>query len=59
MRHPPGATLDWELDWTAPWKHLVEESRTWSLREVSEAPVGDGIFVAPSWIDRSDLHPER
>ncbi|MFD0252712.1 hypothetical protein ACFVGX_17545 [Streptomyces sp. NPDC127113] len=31
--------LDWELDWTAPWEYLVEESRT--------------------WIDRTDLHPER
>ncbi|MFJ7044785.1 HEAT repeat domain-containing protein [Streptomyces sp. NPDC101112] len=51
--------LDWELDWTAPWEHLVEESRAWSLLEASEAPVGDDIFVAPSWIDRSDLYPER
>ncbi|MET8899382.1 HEAT repeat domain-containing protein [Streptomyces sp. NPDC004538] len=24
-----GPALDWELDWTAPWEHLVEESRTW------------------------------
>ncbi|MCL6734947.1 HEAT repeat domain-containing protein [Streptomyces neyagawaensis] len=54
----PGTTLDWELDWTAPWEHLVEESRAWSLREASMASVGDGIFVAPSWIDRSDLHLE-
>ncbi|MGW2109694.1 HEAT repeat domain-containing protein [Streptomyces sp. NPDC001948] len=51
--------LDWELDWTAPWEHLVEESRTWSLLEASEAPAGDNIFVAPTWIDRTDLHPER
>ncbi|ROQ34144.1 hypothetical protein EDD98_3178 [Streptomyces sp. PanSC19] len=51
--------LDWELDWTAPWEHLVEESRVWSLPEASEAPVGDDIFVAPTWIDRTDLHPER
>ncbi|MER6613869.1 HEAT repeat domain-containing protein [Streptomyces xantholiticus] len=51
--------LDWELDWTAPWEHLVEESRTWSLLEASEAPAGDNIFVVPTWIDRTDLHPER
>ncbi|MFI7287492.1 HEAT repeat domain-containing protein [Streptomyces anulatus] len=49
--------LDWELDWTAPWQHLVEESRTWSLLEASEAPTGDDIFVAPTWIDRTDLRP--
>ncbi|WP_240496204.1 HEAT repeat domain-containing protein [Streptomyces torulosus] len=54
-----GTALDWELDWTAPWEHLVEESRAWSLLEASEAPVGDDIVVVPSWIDRSDLHPER
>ncbi|WP_327133408.1 HEAT repeat domain-containing protein [Streptomyces sp. NBC_01343] len=54
-----GPSLDWELDWTAPWKHLVEESRTWSLLEASEAPAGDNIFVAPTWIDRTDLYPER
>ncbi|WP_234323608.1 hypothetical protein [Streptomyces sp. NRRL F-2580] len=54
-----GTALDWELDWTAPWEHLVEESRTWSLLEASEAPVGDNIFVAPTWIDRTDLFPER
>ncbi|MFE1287525.1 HEAT repeat domain-containing protein [Streptomyces sp. NPDC058751] len=51
--------LDRELDWTAPWEHLVEESRTWSLLEASEAPVGDNVFVAPTWIDRTDLYPER
>ncbi|MFI2370939.1 HEAT repeat domain-containing protein [Streptomyces sp. NPDC018833] len=50
--------LDWELDWTAPWEHLVEESRTWSLLEASEAPAGDNIFVVPTWIDRTDLRPE-
>ncbi|MFF3729570.1 HEAT repeat domain-containing protein [Streptomyces sp. NPDC002476] len=54
-----GTGLDWELDWTAPWEHLVEESRTWSLLEASEAPVGDNIFVTPIWIDRTDLNPER
>ncbi|XES00789.1 hypothetical protein HEP87_33935 [Streptomyces sp. S1D4-11] len=54
-----GTGLDWELDWTAPWEHLVEESRTWSLLEASEAPVGDNILVAPTWIDRTDLCPER
>ncbi|MFB7030368.1 MULTISPECIES: hypothetical protein [unclassified Streptomyces] len=54
-----GPALNWELDWTAPWEHLVEESRTWSLLEASEAPVGDDVFVAPTWIDRTDLHPER
>ncbi|MGZ3101204.1 HEAT repeat domain-containing protein [Streptomyces sp. H72] len=41
------------------WEHLVEESRTWSLLEASEAPGGDNIFVAPTWIDRTDLYPER
>ncbi|MFJ5077673.1 HEAT repeat domain-containing protein [Streptomyces sp. NPDC088553] len=51
--------LDRELDWTAPWEHLVEESRTWSLLEASEAPTAANIFVAPTWIDRSDLYPER
>ncbi|MGW3402605.1 HEAT repeat domain-containing protein [Streptomyces zhihengii] len=54
-----GPGLDWELDWAAPWEHLVEESRTWSLLEASEAAVGDNIFVAPTWIDRTDLYPER
>ncbi|MFE6663443.1 HEAT repeat domain-containing protein [Streptomyces sp. NPDC057697] len=54
-----GPDLNWELDWTAPWEHLVEESRTWSLLEASEAPAGSNIFVAPNWIDRTDLHPER
>ncbi|MFJ6849699.1 hypothetical protein ACIQM3_04035 [Streptomyces sp. NPDC091271] len=51
--------LDWQLDWSVPWEHLVEESRTWSLLEASEAPVGDNIVVAPTWIDRTDLYPER
>ncbi|MCY0923489.1 MULTISPECIES: hypothetical protein [unclassified Streptomyces] len=54
-----GTGLDWELDWTAPWEHLVEESRTWSLLEASETPTGSNIFVAPTWIDRTDLYPER
>jgi hypothetical protein len=54
-----GTAPDWELDWTAPWEHLVEESRTWSLLEASEAPAGDNVFVAPAWIDRTDLYPER
>ncbi|MCQ4200721.1 HEAT repeat domain-containing protein [Streptomyces coelicoflavus] len=54
-----GPDLGWELDWTAPWEHLVEESRTWSLLEASEAPTGDNVFVAPTWIDRTDLYPER
>ncbi|MEU8772660.1 HEAT repeat domain-containing protein [Streptomyces sp. NPDC048606] len=53
-----GTSLDRELDWDAPWEHLVEESRTWSLLEASEAPIGDDVLVAPTWIDRSDLHPE-
>lgn len=53
-----GTSLDWELDWTAPWEHLVEESRTWSLLEASEAPCGDDIFVTPTWIDHTDLHPD-
>ncbi|MFK0010729.1 HEAT repeat domain-containing protein [Streptomyces sp. NPDC091027] len=54
-----GPGLDWELDWTAPWEHLVEESRAWSLLEATEAPVADNVFVAPTWIDRTDLYPER
>jgi hypothetical protein len=54
-----GPALDWELDGTAPWEHLVEESRTWSLLESSEAPIGSNIFVAPTWIDRTDLCLER
>ncbi|RVU15577.1 HEAT repeat domain-containing protein [Streptomyces antnestii] len=54
-----GTALDWELDWTMPWEHLVEESRTWSLLEASEARASDNIYVAPIWIDRTDLYPER
>ncbi|MFE4958744.1 hypothetical protein ACFRCW_33110 [Streptomyces sp. NPDC056653] len=23
-----GSGLDWDLDWTAPWEHLVEEARS-------------------------------
>lgn len=53
-----GTGLDWELDWTASWEHLVEESRAWSLLEASEAPVGENVFVAPTWIDRTDLYLE-
>lgn len=53
----PGTGLDWELDWTAAARELVEEARTWSLLEASEAPVGGNIFVAITWIDRTDLHP--
>ncbi|MEU0304023.1 HEAT repeat domain-containing protein [Streptomyces sp. NPDC006175] len=51
--------LDWELDWSAPWEHLVEKSRTWSLLEASEAPVGDNTFVVPTCIDRTDLYPDK
>jgi hypothetical protein len=51
--------LDWELDWSAPWEHLVEKSRTWSLLEASEAPVGDNTFVVPTWTDRTDLYPDK
>lgn len=54
-----GTGLEWELDWASPWEHLVEESRAWSLLEASEALVDDDIFVAPTWIDRTDLYPER
>ncbi|MEU6757171.1 HEAT repeat domain-containing protein [Streptomyces sp. NPDC046685] len=54
-----GPGLDWQFDWRAPWEHLVEEARAWSLPEAIEAPAGDDIFVAPAWIDRNDLHPER
>ncbi|MDV9191056.1 hypothetical protein R6L23_23080 [Streptomyces sp. SR27] len=50
-----GTGLDREPDWTAPWEHLAEESRTRSLLEASAAPAGDDIFVAPTWIDRTDL----
>ncbi|MGX8277955.1 MULTISPECIES: hypothetical protein [unclassified Streptomyces] len=53
-----GTGLYWELEWTAPWEHRVEESRTWSLLEAFEAPAGDNIFVAPTWIDRADVRPE-
>ncbi|WP_406408802.1 hypothetical protein [Streptomyces sp. NBC_01643] len=42
-----GSGLDWDLDWTAPWEHLVEEARSWSLLEATETPFGDNIFVAP------------
>ncbi|GGS26110.1 hypothetical protein AB0E75_07655 [Streptomyces griseoviridis] len=52
-----GTALEWELDWTAPWEQLVEKARTWSLLEASEAPVGDNVLVAPTWIDRTDLRP--
>ncbi|MFD4970263.1 hypothetical protein [Streptomyces sp. NPDC058424] len=31
---------------------------TQSLLEADEAPVGDDIFVAPTWMDRTDLDPE-
>ncbi|MFI6120115.1 HEAT repeat domain-containing protein [Streptomyces sp. NPDC051064] len=55
----PNTSPDWEPDWTAPWEHLVEEARAWSLLEATEAPVGENIFVTPTWIDRTDLHPER
>ncbi|MFE5910849.1 HEAT repeat domain-containing protein [Streptomyces wedmorensis] len=51
--------LGWELDWTAPWEHLVEESRTWSLLEASESPADSDVFVTPTWIDRADLFLER
>ncbi|MEV0871332.1 HEAT repeat domain-containing protein [Streptomyces sp. NPDC049950] len=54
-----GPGPDRGLDWTAPWQHLVEESRTWPLLEASGAPTDDTIFVAPTWIDRTDLSPER
>ncbi|MFE3630762.1 hypothetical protein [Streptomyces goshikiensis] len=53
-----GTGLDWELGWIAPWQHLVEESRTWSLLEASESPAGSNVFVAPTWIDRADLFLE-
>ncbi|MFJ3900849.1 hypothetical protein [Streptomyces sp. NPDC090025] len=44
-----GTDLDWEPEWTAPWEHLVEESRTWPLLGASaSAPTGDNIFVAPA-----------
>ncbi|WP_392972704.1 hypothetical protein [Streptomyces sp. LN245] len=49
---------DWGLDWTTDWERLVEEARTCSLLEATEAPVGDNIFVDPVWIDRNDLNPE-
>ncbi len=54
-----GPGLDWQLDWSAPWEHLVEEARAWSLLEATEAPVGEDVFVTPTWIDRTDLYPER
>ncbi|WP_181361851.1 hypothetical protein [Streptomyces sp. MA5143a] len=54
-----GTGLNWELEWAAPWEHLVAESHTWSLPGASEAPTGDNIFVAPTWIDPADLSPAR
>ncbi|MGW7345259.1 HEAT repeat domain-containing protein [Streptomyces sp. NPDC054854] len=54
-----GPGLDWQLDWRAPWEHLVGEARAWSLLGATEAPIGEDIFVAPTWIDRTDLYPER
>ncbi|MEU9398423.1 HEAT repeat domain-containing protein [Streptomyces sp. NPDC048242] len=53
-----GTSLDWQLDWTAPWEQLVEEARARSLLEATETPVADHIFVTPTWIDRTDLHPD-
>ncbi|MEU6671642.1 HEAT repeat domain-containing protein [Streptomyces sp. NPDC046727] len=52
-----GTGPDWELDWTAPWDQLVEEARTWCLREAAQAPAGDDIFAVPTWIDHTDLRP--
>ncbi|GAA2258997.1 hypothetical protein GCM10010430_48800 [Kitasatospora cystarginea] len=52
-----GIGLDWQLDWTAPWEDLVEEARAWSLLEAAEAPSGENVFVSPTWIDCTDLHP--
>ncbi|MFJ5873407.1 CPCC family cysteine-rich protein [Streptomyces sp. NPDC093088] len=43
-----GTGLDWEVDRTTPWEHLVEESRTWSPMGASEASTGSNIFVAPT-----------
>ncbi|MDX3054228.1 HEAT repeat domain-containing protein [Streptomyces sp. NE06-03E] len=51
--------LDWQLDWNAPWERLVEEARSWSIMQATEATVGRNIFAAPTWIDRTDLYPER
>ncbi|MEU9702675.1 HEAT repeat domain-containing protein [Streptomyces sp. NPDC047981] len=42
-----GPVLDWELVWTAPWEHLVEESRTLVPTGSLRSPAGDNIFVAP------------
>ncbi|MDH2392377.1 hypothetical protein QCN29_27085 [Streptomyces sp. HNM0663] len=49
-----GTGLDWELDWTAPWEHLVEEFRTWPLLEAFEAPAS-----APSSRSRSAQNQHR
>ncbi|MEU3510301.1 hypothetical protein ABZ733_20840 [Streptomyces longwoodensis] len=37
----------------------MEESRARSLLEAAEAPVGDDVFVALTWIDRTDLLREE
>lgn len=33
-----GPGLDWQLDWSAPWEHLVEEARAWSLWKPPKHP---------------------
>ncbi|MGV9691786.1 hypothetical protein ACWDUX_22085 [Streptomyces sp. NPDC003444] len=43
-----GTGLDWEVDRTTPWEHLVEESRARSPMGASEASTGSKIFVAPT-----------
>jgi hypothetical protein len=53
-----GPGLDWELDWTTPWEHLVAESRAWSLLEASEAPQAT-TSSSPPRIDRTDLRPGK
>ncbi|MFH8365817.1 HEAT repeat domain-containing protein [Streptomyces sp. NPDC018031] len=53
----PDTGVDWEPDWSAPWDQLVEEARTRSLLEASAAPVADDVFVAITWIDRTDPQP--
>ncbi|MFJ3928001.1 HEAT repeat domain-containing protein [Streptomyces sp. NPDC090022] len=54
---PSWTRPDWQPDWYAPWADLVEETRTQSLLEATETPVGDDIFVDITWMNRTDLYP--
>ncbi|MFI5987435.1 HEAT repeat domain-containing protein [Streptomyces sp. NPDC051555] len=47
--------VDWDFDWSAPWRELVEQTRREAWLAVIEAPTGEGIVATISWIDRSDF----